>query len=123
MADIHLLSMGQVVFSKCGRDKGLPFIILKLDGEYAFLVDGRVRKLDNPKKKKLRHLQPVKHIDESVLKKLNDGRHIEDVDFRKALEPFTKEKPLKKPSEEAKIKIISEEVIALAKGRCSGDGR
>ncbi|MDR1705816.1 MAG: KOW domain-containing RNA-binding protein [Clostridiales bacterium] len=91
MAEIHLLSVGQVVFSKCGRDKGLPFIILQLEGEYAFLVDGRLRRLDNPKKKKLRHLQPVKHIDDNVKNSIDEGRHIEDADFKKALEPFKKE--------------------------------
>ena len=42
-------SLGQIVFSKCGRDQGKPFIIVSIEDEYVYLVDGSLRKVDNPK--------------------------------------------------------------------------
>lgn len=51
------LYLGEVVRSRAGRDRGRVFVIVKLlDGDYALLVDGRLRTLERPKKKKRRHL-------------------------------------------------------------------
>ena len=50
-------SLGQIVFSKCGRDQGKPFIIVSIEDEYVYLVDGDLRKVDNPKLKKKKHVQ------------------------------------------------------------------
>ena len=51
-------SLGQIVFSKCGRDQGKPFVIVSIEDEYVYLVDGNLRKVDNPKLKKHKHIQP-----------------------------------------------------------------
>ena len=92
MANIHDLAVGQVVFSKSGRDKGLPFIIVAVEGNFVFLADGKLRKLSRPKYKKCMHIQPVKFIDEEIRKKIMklDGAFtgLLDADLRKALEPF-----------------------------------
>ena len=50
-------SEGLIVRSKAGRDKGGMFVILKLEDGFAYVADGDLRKVDRPKKKKLRHLQ------------------------------------------------------------------
>ena len=51
------LTEGEIVLSRAGRDRGRAFVILKLiDEEYVLLVDGRLRTLERPKKKKRRHL-------------------------------------------------------------------
>lgn len=50
---------GKIVKSKAGHDKGLLFVISgvsdKEDG-YVFIADGRSRRIEKPKKKKLKHL-------------------------------------------------------------------
>ena len=46
--------------SKAGHDKGQMYVILKEEGEYLYLVDGKTRGVDNPKKKKKKQVQPVK---------------------------------------------------------------
>ena len=38
--------------SKAGHDKGHVYIIMKEDSAYVYLVDGSLRTLDRPKKKK-----------------------------------------------------------------------
>lgn len=60
---------GSIVYSKAGHDRGGMFLVLCTDGEYAFLADGKVRKLDKPKKKKQKHLQKTNlciALDENV---------------------------------------------------------
>ncbi|MBD5088116.1 MAG: hypothetical protein HDT30_04770 [Clostridiales bacterium] len=50
---------GHLVVSMAGHDKGTFYIINDVQGEYAFLVDGKYKTLEKPKKKKLKHIQFV----------------------------------------------------------------
>ncbi|MBQ7351962.1 MAG: RNA-binding protein [Clostridia bacterium] len=49
-------SAGAVVLATAGREKGEIFIILNEDNEYAFLINGDTRTIENPKKKNKKHL-------------------------------------------------------------------
>ena len=51
------IQKGSVVRSKAGRDKGIVFMVLSLEGDMAYVADGKKRKTENPKGKKLKHLQ------------------------------------------------------------------
>jgi ribosomal protein L14E/L6E/L27E len=87
------LTIGQIVISKAGRDKGSAFVVaaLKLEGEgneYAFLVDGDKRPVTNPKKKKRRHLQHTLTIDKELAAAIKSGAHLKDADFRAVLKKF-----------------------------------
>ena len=46
------LSRGQIVKSLSGRDKDRYFVILDIEDGYVWLADGKVRKLEHPKRKK-----------------------------------------------------------------------
>lgn len=83
-----MYTKGQVVYSKCGRDKRRPFIIFDFDDQYLYLVDGDLRKLEKPKKKKKIHVQIVNKIDYNIKEKLDGSLYLLDADIRKALEPF-----------------------------------
>ena len=76
------MKKGQVVISKCGRDKGLALVVIDNDHDnYVYLVDGRLRRLCKPKKKKVRHLQPTNYFVELEY----EGRGLQDADIRKSL--------------------------------------
>ena len=50
---------GKIVKSKAGHDKGLLFVISGVsdtDDGYVFIADGGSRRIEKPKKKKLKHL-------------------------------------------------------------------
>ena len=79
------MTPGQIVISKRGRDKDMAMIIIAIDGEYAFLVDGVLRPLDKPKKKKAKHIQLTKNIVNLVP---SCGRTLQDADIRKHLAGF-----------------------------------
>ena len=88
MINIHDLSLGQVVFSKSGRDKGLPFIVVGLEGNYIWLADGKHRRAEKPKMKKRMHVQPVKFIADEIKIKITERFCVTDAELRKALESF-----------------------------------
>ena len=53
-----LFASGHVVLSTCGRDMGkLQMVLEILDDSYVLVVDGKQRKIEKPKKKKIKHLQ------------------------------------------------------------------
>ncbi|MBR2062491.1 MAG: KOW domain-containing RNA-binding protein, partial [Anaerotignum sp.] len=62
--------IGQVVYSKCGHDKGDVLLVAAVNGEYLTLVDGKRRTLEKPKRKKIKHVQPTSYIEETVAQKL-----------------------------------------------------
>lgn len=53
--------LGHFVYSKSGHDKGKLFVVIQVVDDYVYLVDGKSRTLDKPKKKKLKHIQPTKY--------------------------------------------------------------
>lgn len=50
---------GQIMRSLAGHDRGDFQVILGIEGAYAHMADGKRRKLESPKKKKLLHLAPT----------------------------------------------------------------
>jgi len=81
------MEIGQIVFSKKGRDKGKVFIIMAVEGEYAFLTDGKLRPLNKLKKKKAKHIQPTNTVIEMTV---SGGMFslTKDADIRKWLKAF-----------------------------------
>ncbi|MBR6407633.1 MAG: KOW domain-containing RNA-binding protein [Clostridia bacterium] len=53
---------GNIAISMAGRDKGMLFAILSVEGEYCLLADGKLRPLERPKRKKQKHLQMTRMI-------------------------------------------------------------
>ena len=51
--------IGMLVRSKSGHDHGRVYVIMDMQDEYLFLVDGKMRTLSNPKKKKVKHVQGI----------------------------------------------------------------
>ena len=53
------MEIGRAVQSLQGRDAGRCFVILQVvDDQFVLMADGLTRKLDHPKKKKVKHLHP-----------------------------------------------------------------
>ena len=73
---------GRVVLSTQGRDEGRYFIVLEvIDENFVLMADGLTRKIDHPKKKKIKHLRPkpiLVNVDGSTL----PNKHLQDSDLR-----------------------------------------
>ncbi len=77
---------GQVVISKAGRDKGRKFIILKeIDRDYVYIADGCLRKVEKPKKKKVKHLKFVNITSNTLKNKIDTNRNVENFEIRSFL--------------------------------------
>ena len=79
MNDTSRMKQGQYVKAIKGRDKNYIFIVTEIvDDKHVKLVDGDLRKVNNPKVKNIKHLQIINKISmviQEVLinnKKLND---------------------------------------------------
>lgn len=78
--------LGQVVCSKAGRDEGRFFIIISIvDDKYVLVSDGDLRRFENPKKKKIKHLDITSIILDALSKKLKDSIKVTNAEIRKAL--------------------------------------
>lgn len=86
---ISNIQIGQYVRSRAGRDKDHIFLVLDIiDQEYVYVVDGDVRRLESPKKKKLKHLDEYNQISEVVREKTKDEKKLTNLMIRKEIEKF-----------------------------------
>ena len=86
MKDPFTFEPGRVVESIQGRDRGGFFLVLENAGDgIVTIADGRRHRLENPKKKKTKHLRakPVL-LDLKTLRP--EGGALQDSDLRRALE-------------------------------------
>ena len=54
-----MVSAGDIVLSKKGRDKNKYFLVVKVCDGDAFITDGRKRKVTALKKKNVKHLESI----------------------------------------------------------------
>ncbi len=72
---------GRIVRVIAGRDKNLFMAITAVEGDFAYICDGKNRRLDRPKKKRLKHLRLTNTVIDT------DG--LTDKMLRKAIGEFT----------------------------------
>ena len=66
-------AIGGVAVSTAGHDTGKCYVIFQIDSEYVYLVDGRIRTIDRPKKKKMIHIRMLSEIDQNLADKINSN--------------------------------------------------
>ena len=69
--------------SLCGHDKDEIYLIYKQDESFVFLINGKTKTIDKPKKKKQKHIQVIKHLPQEVLEILSDEKELSDELARK----------------------------------------
>lgn len=81
---------GQVVYSKVGRDKGRYFVITGIiDESYVYIADGDLRRIEKPKKKKLKHIVLTGEVLEPIYEKISSKRKISNADIKECLSGFS----------------------------------
>lgn len=79
--------IGRVVCSRAGRDRGRFFVIVGvLDGDHVAVADGSLRKVDHPKRKKLKHLVAKPEVFEDLREKIFAKKRIFDSEVRNRLD-------------------------------------
>ena len=82
-------TVGQVVRSLAGRDKGQYMVVIEVvDDQFICIANGKLRKVNNPKKKKVKHLAKTNHIATDIRDKILNGQKITNAEIRKILESY-----------------------------------
>ena len=77
--------IADVVVSTAGRDQGAFFYVIQEEQQYLYLVNGKDRPLDKPKRKKRKHVQKVLRSETRVALKLRAGDKVLNGELRRDL--------------------------------------
>lgn len=61
---MQAIEIGNLVCSKAGHDKGTVYIVVSVDKDFLYLIDGKYKTLSKPKKKRSKH---VERLEEQLL--------------------------------------------------------
>ena len=79
---------GMLARSLAGHDKLKIYVVTDADSEYVYLVDGKIRTLNRPKKKKRKHVQIIDYMDNNVVCNKQKGL-LMDAHIRKAVKEYS----------------------------------
>ena len=82
------ISKSDIVISLAGRDKGKLFYVMDTEDNYVLIADGKGRKLENPKRKKLKHVRRVTRTETRVAAKILNGDKVLNSELRRDLATF-----------------------------------
>lgn len=68
----------------------MHFIVTDYDENYVFLVDGSLRRIENVKKKKIKHIEETPLYSETIAYKIKNKHKISNHDIKKALKEILK---------------------------------
>ena len=89
--DLPEFMIADVVRSTAGRDQGGLFYVIGTDETYLFLVNGKDRSLEKPKRKKRKHACKVLRSETRVAQKLRSGDKVLNSELRRDLAYFSRE--------------------------------
>lgn len=78
-----------IVKSTAGRDEGDLFFVLDTQEEFLLLADGKRRRVENPKRKKRKHVSLVGESHSVVAEKIRSSEKVTNSEIRKALAACT----------------------------------
>ncbi len=82
---------GDIVVSKAGRDKDKHFVVLAtVDEQFVLVADGDLRRVDNPKRKKWKHLENTGNASLFIQEKLSAGVRVTNPDLKKELAQYNR---------------------------------
>ena len=82
------ISKSDIVISLNGRDKDKLFYVMQVEDNFCLLADGKGRKLENPKRKKLKHVRRVSRTETRVATKILNGDKVLNSELRRDLATF-----------------------------------
>ena len=83
---------GFLASSKAGHDKDKIYVIIKEDTEYVWLADGRIKTVEQPKKKRKKHIQVIKYFNNEKMRNLLlEGQKVSDLEIVMVLKNYKKQ--------------------------------
>ena len=79
------IAKSNIVKSIAGRDAGSLFFVLGTDGDFHLLSDGKRRRVEDPKRKRRKHVVLVSQSDTPLAMKIRSSDKITNSELRKAI--------------------------------------
>ena len=83
------IAKSNIVKSVAGRDEGDLFFVLATQEDFLLLADGKRRRIESPKRKRVKHAVFVAQSDSVVAEKIRSNEKITNSELRKALAAFS----------------------------------
>ena len=79
------IAKSNIVKSIAGRDAGDLFFVLAAEGDFLLLADGKRRRVEQPKRKRTKHVVLVSQSDAPVARKIRSSEKITNSELRRAI--------------------------------------
>ncbi len=89
--DLPDVFIADVVIATAGREEGQLFYVINTEQEFLYLVNGKDRTLEKPKRKKRKHTQKVLRSETRVAEKLRLGDKVLNSELRRDLAAFSRD--------------------------------
>ena len=83
------IQIADVVIATAGREKGKLFYVLNVEQQFLLLGNGKDRTLEQPKRKKRRHVDKVLRSETRVAEKIRSGDKVLNSELRRDLAYFS----------------------------------
>ena len=78
--------LGKFATSKAGHDRDQIYVIVDAEDDFVYLCDGRLKPLQKPKKKRLKHIQIINTtVETSLLNRLINKEAVRDEEIKYAI--------------------------------------
>ena len=89
--DLPEFMIADVVTPTAGKETGKLYYVVKTEGEYIFLANGKDRSLEKPKRQKRKHASKVLRSETRVAEKIRSGDKVLDSELRRDLAYLSQE--------------------------------
>lgn len=80
--------VGSLILSKTGRDANTIYLVYFQDKDYVYLVNGAAKKIANPKKKNIKHIQSLNYVCEAIKDKITTKSKVFDSEIFSCIKKF-----------------------------------
>ena len=81
-----VINIGDLVLSTAGRDRNVIFLVVDVIDNFAYIVDGKTRKINSPKKKNIKHLERLNVTPlVGVIEKLHANKVVDNLSLKKQI--------------------------------------
>ena len=91
---INEFHIGDYAVSSAGHDVGKCYVINQMEHEYVYLVDGKIRTLNHPKKKKIKHVKKLDQTNQPLAEKVKNLT-VKDEEIKRAIKLLRMEQSIK----------------------------
>ncbi len=83
------IDKADIVVSLNGRDRGKRFVVLATEDNYALLCDGITRRIEKPKRKKIKHMRLESKDTGRTAMKIINGEKVTNSEIRRSLAEYS----------------------------------